>query len=174
MEHLLCETGHGFVSARFQSTCTVFQSTLHHPRQGWSCEQCSQRAKNQIHALFLRHICFHHDTCLLHFGTRPAEIAPPTSGILPPGIRKSRNQIPVAQVETERQRGVSVHVWHIWLPLGSLSDNRFLSVFRWIKLTRDQAQPNIAFAVRGGHMRRLWSRLTLILGNALVIWGRGM
>lgn len=83
--------------------------------------------------------------------------------------------IPVAQVETERQRSVSVHVWHIWLPLGlSLSDNRFLSVFRWIKLTRDQAQPNIAFAFRGGHMRRLWARLTLMLGNALVIWGRGM
>lgn len=26
------------------------------------------------------------------------------------------------------------------------TDNRFLSVFRWIKLTKDQAQPNIALA----------------------------
>lgn len=168
MEHL------GLVSARFQGTCTVFQSPLHLPWRGWSCGQCSQRAKNQIHALFLRHICFHRDTCLPRFGPRPAEIAHPTSGILPPGIRKSRNQIPVAQVETERQRSVSVHVWHIWLPLGSLSNNSFLSAFRWIKLTRDQAQPNIAFALQGGHMRRLWSRLTVILANALAIWGRGM
>lgn len=145
----------GMVSCQHASKALArphLQLELHHPGHWWSC---SELAKKQIHALFHRHICFHHDTRLLHFGTRPAEIAPPTSGILPPGIIKSSNQIPVAQVETERQRSSSLHVWHIWLPLGALSDNRFLSVFRWIKLTRDQAQANIALAFQeGGHMWR--------------------
>lgn len=136
----------------------------HDPICSWSCispgagghvnnAASGRLAKNQLHALFSQQICSHHDPRLLYFGSQPAEIAPPTSGILASRNHTVQNQIPLAQVETLRQRSSSLHVWHIWLPLGALSDNRFLSVFRWIKLTTDQARPNIVLAFQeGGHM----------------------
>lgn len=81
--------------------------------------------------------------------------------------RSQKIQNQVLPLGWEAQRAVHpVHVWHIWLPVDARSDNRFLSVFRWIKLTRAQPRPNIALA---------WTRAGLLATsgfNTWVIWAR--
>lgn len=96
------------LSARSQTTGTApFTVRAASPRAVMimrTMRRSSELAKNQVHALFSQQICFHHDPRLLHFGSRSAEIAPPTSGILLPGIRKFKIRFQLLRWKSKDKR----------------------------------------------------------------------